>query len=69
MALSLFAARAVLGSYLNGRTLPGPLHSCLVQNVEERLVDGKTPVLDRELCDRIDDAAVISRAEPPHIAC
>jgi hypothetical protein len=64
MALSLFAAHAVLGSYLNGRTLPCQLHSCLVQDVEERLVDSRTPVLDRDLCRRIDAAAIIEPGLP-----
>jgi len=61
MALSLFAAQAVLGSYLDGRTLPLWLHGCVVHSVEKRLIDGKLPLLDAELRDMIDCAAA---AEP-----
>ncbi len=57
MALSLFAARALVVHYLNGRTLPVPLHNSVVQAVETRLIGGVTPVLDADLCEQIDSEA------------
>jgi hypothetical protein len=61
MALSLFVAQAVLEDYLNGRSLPETLRDALVHSVESRFIDGTTPVLDRALCESIDDAVDTSR--------
>ena len=61
MALTTFAAQAVLGDYLNGRKIADPLHHRIVQSVGARLLDGSTPVLDRALCKEIDRAADASR--------
>ena len=64
MALSLFAAEALVEDYLNGRTLPGPLHRCVVHTVETRLIDGKIPVLDANLRKEIDSKASVLRTAP-----
>lgn len=64
MALSLFAAEALVGDYLNGRTLPDPLHSSVVRTVETRLIDGKIPVLDENLRKEIDSKASVLRTAP-----
>jgi hypothetical protein len=66
MALSLFAAQAVLGSYLDGRTLPQWLHGYVVQSVEKRLIDGKLPVLDAEIRNMIDCAAATAPLASRH---
>ena len=72
MALSLFAARALLADYLNGRTLPARLYESAVHAVESRLIRGAIPVLDRELCEQIDSQAgslpTKQGASPPHVA-
>lgn len=63
MALSLFAARALVVHYLNGRTLPDPLHDFVVQAVESRLINGAKPVLDAKLCEQIDSQAAELRPQ------
>jgi hypothetical protein len=49
----------VLGSYLDGRTLPPSLYRCVAHSVEKRVTDGNLPVLDAELMDMIDAAAAV----------
>ncbi|CAN7737261.1 hypothetical protein LJR175_006483 [Variovorax sp. LjRoot175] len=63
MALSLFAARALLVDYLNGRTLPDRLQDSVVRAVESRLIGGEVPVLNRDLCEQIDSQAGELRTE------
>jgi hypothetical protein len=63
MALSLFAAQAVLEHYLDGRVLPDSLRTSVVHGVETRFIDGATPVLDKELCKTIDGAASALRTD------
>ncbi|MEJ8853335.1 hypothetical protein WKW79_02070 [Variovorax robiniae] len=58
MALSLYAAQALVGSYLNGRQLPDALLGSIVDSVEARLKSGKLPVLDEALRDLIDQEAI-----------
>ncbi|WP_213956614.1 MULTISPECIES: hypothetical protein [unclassified Variovorax] len=65
MALSLFAAQALVGSYLNGRRLPDSLLLSVVDSVEVRLKSGRVPVLDESLRELIDREAV--EAEPPAV--
>jgi hypothetical protein len=66
MALSLFAAQALVGSYLNGRQLPDALLVSIVDSVEARLKSGKLPVLDESLRGLIDREAI--EPEPPVVA-
>jgi hypothetical protein len=55
MSLTLFAARALVGNYLDGRVLPGPVLAAVLGTVERRLIAGTIPLIDgalRELIDR-----------------
>ncbi|MBT2320784.1 hypothetical protein J7E62_00210 [Variovorax paradoxus] len=63
MALSLFAARALVVDYLNGRTLPDRLQEAVVRAVESRLTGGEIPVLNKDLCEQIDSQAGELRTE------
>ncbi|MDM0113640.1 hypothetical protein QTI66_15890 [Variovorax sp. J22R133] len=71
MSLVLFAANALVGSYLNGRQLPDALLSTVVRAVEVRLIDGKTPVLDeslRKLIDsELDDPTPVASQSQGHL--
>ncbi|MEJ8847873.1 hypothetical protein [Variovorax rhizosphaerae] len=66
MALSLFAAQALVGSYLNGRQLPDAILASILDSVEGRLKSGKIPVLDESLRELIDREA--SEAQLPAVA-
>ena len=63
MALSLFAARALVLDYLNGRILPELRQSEIVHAVKCRLIGGATPVLDEHMCEQIDSQAGELRTE------
>jgi len=58
MALSLFAAQALVESYLEGRQLPDALLLSIRDAVEARLKSGKMPVLDDSLRELIDTEAI-----------
>jgi hypothetical protein len=58
IALSFIAAEALVSACLNGRTLAEDLHSALIIKVRRRLIDGKVPVFDREICRAIEDGAL-----------
>ncbi len=64
MALSVFAARALVLDYLDGRILPDLLQSAVIRAVERRLIGGVTPVLDKQLCEQIDSQAGELAPEP-----
>jgi len=66
MALSQFAAHALVGSYLKGRQLPDALLSSILEAVEVRLKDGKVPVLDDSLRELTDSEA--KDPEAPQLA-
>jgi hypothetical protein len=68
MALSLFAAKALLRDYLNGRSLPDPLLNSVVQAVESRLIEGKMPVIHEELRRQIDSEAGELHPRPQRIS-
>lgn len=67
IALFLYAAEALVGDYLNGRILPTMLHTCVVQLVRARLAEGKMPVLDPILCQRIDEKAMMAEPVRPRV--
>jgi hypothetical protein len=65
IALSLIAAEALVSACLNGRKLPEDLHSALITQVRRRLIDGKAPVFDRDLCQTIEDGSLETAMDPP----
>lgn len=58
ISLTHYAAEALIGDYLNGRTLPLIVHTFVVCAAQTRLVEGKVPVLDESLRRIIDEKAI-----------